>query len=73
IEQASGDEKAAKEAELESAEAEKKSLRHEELASIDWRTLWGIPAAFAALIMVAFAVLFKNEPAESVASEDDSV
>ena len=73
IEQASGDEKAAKEAELESAEAEKKSLRHEELASIDWRTLWGIPAAFAALIMVAFAVLFKNEPAESGASEDDSV
>ena len=72
IKEASGDEKTAKEGELEAAEAEKKKLRHEELANIDWRTLWGIPAGFAALILVAFVVLFKDESSSEEASSPET-
>ncbi len=72
IKEASEKEKTAKEGELEAAEAEKKKLRHEELAAIDWRTLWGIPAGFAALIMVAFVVLFKDGSSSDDASSHET-
>lgn len=47
-------------------EAEKKSLRHDELAAIEWKPLWGKPAIFAAVIMLLFIALFhdKGKPAD---------
>lgn len=34
-------------------------LRKAELQSIDWKTLWGFPAAFAAAILLLFTLLFR--------------
>ncbi len=34
-------------------------LRKTELQSIDWKTLWGFPAIFAAAILVLFTLLFR--------------
>ena len=35
-----------------------------ELADIDWKTLWGLPAIFAVGVLVFFAVAFKDDPPE---------
>ena len=39
------------------------ALRKQELTSIDWRPLWGLPAAFAGLVLLVFLALFKSPPA----------
>ena len=62
--------------------AEKTSARHDELAAINWRNLWGIPAILAAVILVGFCVVFHDrtdsptsaEPADTLAAaaEDPS-
>jgi hypothetical protein len=39
------------------------AMRKAELKSIEWKPLWGKPAAFAAIILVLFVVLFRNPPA----------
>jgi hypothetical protein len=37
------------------------------MRTVDWRAVWGIPCALAAIIMVAFAALFRDDarPKES--------
>ncbi len=39
------------------------ALRKQELAAIDWRPLWGLPAAFAGLVLLVFLALFKSPQA----------
>jgi nucleoside transporter len=36
------------------------ALRKSELEAIDWKPLWGIPAAFAGIVLLAFLMLFKS-------------
>jgi len=43
-------------------EEEKQNLRKQELKAIEWKPLWGKPAAFAAIILVLFVMLFRNPP-----------
>ena len=47
---------------------EKGEARKSELKAIEWKQLWGKPAAFAGLVLVIFVVLFRNSPARK--SED---
>ena len=39
----------------------KNELRHSELAGIQWRELWMFPAVFAAVVLVLFVVLFRDD------------
>lgn len=41
-------------------ETEIPALRRSELQAIDWRMLWGLPAAFAGFVLAAFLLLFKT-------------
>jgi hypothetical protein len=54
--------KAILEPQIAKLEEEKKNLRKQELKAIEWKPLWGKPAAFAAIILVLFVVLFRNPP-----------
>ncbi len=38
------------------------ALHKAELKSLDWKKIWGIPAMFAAAILVLFVVMFRNPP-----------
>jgi nucleoside transporter len=40
--------------------AEKQRLRHAELAAIDWKPLWLMPATFAAGVLILFVLLFRD-------------
>jgi nucleoside transporter len=71
IDAASGAEKTSLSAELTNklnairagmSEDQKKSLRTSELRSIDWKTLWGMPAIFSAAVLVFFLALFRAKP-----------
>ena len=55
-------ERAALETQIKQMESEKDRLRHDELSAIEWKPLWGKPAIFAAIILVLFILLFKNNP-----------
>ena len=44
---------------LKTLETEKAAARKAELMAIDWRTLWGLPAAFAGVILVLFTLFFR--------------
>ncbi len=51
----------------------KNTARHDELAAIEWKMLWGLPAAFAGVILLIFCVAFNDrsgseEPADSHAA-----
>lgn len=50
---------------LDTLNEEKADLRHSELAAIDWRQLWGKPAIFAAVVMVVFVLLFRDQSQEA--------
>jgi nucleoside transporter len=45
---------------IDALEAEKTGLRRQELKAIEWGPLWGKPAAFAAIILLLFIILFRN-------------
>ncbi|MEW6073814.1 MAG: MFS transporter [Planctomycetota bacterium] len=47
-------------AEVAAAQAAQVRHRHDSLAAVDWRFLWGIPAVLAAVILLAFIFLFRN-------------
>ncbi len=57
---ATGPEKAALDSQISQLTLEKGELRRDELKAIEWQPLWAKPAAFAALILVVFVLLFKN-------------
>ncbi len=60
---ATGAEKDAATARVRELEAETTSLRHQELAAIEWGPLWAKPAAFAGVILLLFLVLFRQPAA----------
>jgi len=49
---------------IDGLDQERKELRVAELKAIDWRWIWGIPAALAGFVMVVFIVLFRNPETE---------
>jgi MFS family permease len=53
---------------LEAARAKLNEQTVGYLKLLDWRMIWGIPAALAAVIMVIFAAAFREQPAEPVAT-----
>ena len=53
-------EKAKDKAKVEALTAKKTQARKNELAAIDWKMLWGIPAAFAGVILLIFCVTFHD-------------
>ncbi len=57
--------KPALEASIQALNAEKAQLRKAELKALDWKKIWGIPACFAAGILLMFVVAFKHRPAPS--------
>ena len=52
--------KPALETSLATLTAEQADLRKSELKAIEWKPLWGKPAAFSAIILVAFILLFRD-------------
>lgn len=56
-------EKAALGEQIRQLETEKEQLRREELKALDWTPIWGIPAIFAAFILVIFVIVFKERTA----------
>jgi nucleoside transporter len=56
-------------AQIAKLEAEQKELRHSELAAIDWKSLWSIPAAFAFVILLGFLLLFHDRVETRTGSE----
>jgi nucleoside transporter len=63
---ATGTEKAGIEAELSRLEREKTAARQAELKAIEWKPLWGKPALFAGVVLVAFLLLFRNPARQAV-------
>ncbi|HEU5072283.1 MAG TPA: MFS transporter [Verrucomicrobiae bacterium] len=53
--------KPALEENLKQQTAAQAALRQSELRALEWQQLWGKPAAFAALILVAFVLIFKDK------------
>jgi len=53
-------ERGALEAQAQRLETEKTQLRQAELKAIEWKPLWAKPAIFAAVILLLFVLLFKN-------------
>ena len=49
------------EAALAKLQDEHSALRKSELQAIEWKPLWGKPAAFAAIVLLAFMLLFRDK------------
>ncbi len=62
---ATGAEKTALEAQVQTLEAEKTALRKSELKAIEWKPLWGKPAIFAGIILLLFLALFRSPPRQT--------
>lgn len=43
-------------------EGEKEELRRDELKAIEWTPIWGLPAIFAAIVLVLFVLIFRDKP-----------
>jgi MFS family permease len=52
---------------IDEVTAQRRELRRDELRAINWQPLWAIPAVFAAVVMVLFAMFFRDniKPEES--------
>ncbi len=48
--------------EIESLNVKKMESRHQQLRTMDWRNLWGVPAIFAAVVLMFFVTLFRPTP-----------
>lgn len=57
---AAGSDRRAVQSQIDALEAEKTGLRQQELKAIEWGPLWSKPAAFAAIILLLFIILFRN-------------
>ena len=57
---ASGVENVELSAEIDAKQEEAAEARLAELRAIEWRPLWGKPAAFAAIVMVMFVLVFRQ-------------
>lgn len=58
-------EKEAVQAQIAQLEEEAGTARKAELKSLEWKPLWGKPAIFAAIVMVVFLALFKDQKKDS--------
>jgi hypothetical protein len=61
LSQATGDERAAIKAEIQSLAKEKDGLAIQALRTVNWRGVWMPPAIGAAVILVLFGMFFKND------------
>jgi hypothetical protein len=61
MEKADAAAKSVMQASLSTLEGEQAALRKSELKAIEWKPLWGKPAIFAACILVAFILLFREK------------
>jgi len=52
---------------LRQLETEKEELRREELRALEWTPIWGIPAIFAAFVLILFVIVFKDRTREAAA------
>jgi hypothetical protein len=48
-------------AQLTAAQGEFNELTVKSLQTLDWKTIWGIPAGIAAVILVVFALIFRED------------
>lgn len=71
--EAEGDAKEKIEAKIESLTEEKTAARRKELRAIDWKKLWGIPAIFAAGVMLFFGVAFWDKSIAANEKLDDQL
>jgi MFS family permease len=46
---------------IKQLEVEKEGLRRDELKAIQWTPIWGIPAIFAAGVLILFVLFFKDK------------
>lgn len=58
-------------AEVAQLEEDRTAARKAELKAIEWRLLWAKPAAFAALVLMAFVILFKDRAERNDASHPE--
>ncbi len=58
-------EKEAVKEQIAQLEEEAGAARKSELKSLEWKPLWGKPALFAAIVMVVFLALFKEQKKDS--------
>lgn len=61
LETATGEEKTTIEAQIVSKTNEKSEAAMQALKLKDWRYIWGIPGIFAAIVLIIFTILFKDE------------
>ncbi len=59
---AGGADAAELEAEIESLTVKKTESRHQQLRTMDWMKIWGIPAIFAAVVLMFFVGFFRPTP-----------
>jgi hypothetical protein len=55
-------------------DAERAKLNEQTVAylkKLDWRMIWGIPAAMAAVVMVIFAMMFREPPKQAAVAADE--
>jgi len=71
-EQLATSDSAALKAQLEALNATKVELRHAQLAGMNWKMIWGIPAIMALAVMVFFGLVFKEPkaPEEKIEPEE---
>ncbi len=62
---------AAKLVELEEKQAVQKEHRHEQLALMNWKWIWGIPAMLAGVILVLFVLFFRDRRKEEEVAASD--
>jgi|TARA_B110000467_G_C18326182_1_gene489185 nucleoside transporter len=56
--------------EINVLQIENQKNRKKELQSIDWKTLWGIPAIFAGCVLGFFLLTFKNDSQDAPEADD---
>jgi nucleoside transporter len=58
----------APEAEIEAKRAEQAAQRNTQLAEMGWRPIWGLPAIFAAFVLLIFVAVFRDRRKEEDAA-----
>lgn len=71
LEEASGAEADELEATIADVSADKTAARKSELQALEWKPLWAKPAIFAAIIMVLFVLLFRDDVKPTNVTEGD--
>ena len=59
----------AEQSQVDQVSKEKSDLRHQALASMQWKSLWAFPAIFAAVILVIFVFAFQDKSSGDSSAE----